>query len=127
MQENISSTENIPKTKNRPKIKFGFTWFIIIPGSLWAIVTYYLPLFGGTLNRIETWITTPVIILLVATSLVCHILAHLWVAKLTGAETPSGITILIFGDATQCWPGSTSKWQEIIICQCRPNGQPFDR
>ena len=86
----------------------------MIPGGIWAILTLYLPLFGGNLNRVETWLTTPVIMLFIAASLGCHILAHLWAAGVTGIETPSEMTILIFGDAAQDWSGIASEWREVI-------------
>ena len=61
------------KISHRPKLKFGLTWLVLIP----VIVTYYIPVAGGTLNRIETLMTAPVILLLVALSLVSHLFAHL--------------------------------------------------
>ncbi len=120
MQQKILATGNHPKIQKHPNLKFGLSWLILIPGSIWAILVIYLPLFGGTLKRIETWMTTPVIILFVAVSLGCHILAHLWAARLTGAEYPSELTILIFGDAAQGWSGISSGWREIIATAAGP-------
>jgi len=74
MQQEIPAIENAPKRTGYPKLKFGLTWLIVIPGSLWTIVTYYLPVSGGTLNRIERLMTTPMIALLSAASLFCHLL-----------------------------------------------------
>jgi Lon-like protease len=120
MQQEIPAIVNIPKTRGYPKMKFGLTWLIIIPVSLWAIVTYYLPVSGGTLNRIERLMTIPMIVLLIAASLFCHLFAHLWIARLTGTEVPSEIAILVFGDASQLWPVTTSEWQEIISASAGP-------
>lgn len=41
--------ENVPKKSRRPKMKFGLTWLLVIPVSLGVIVTYYIPVAGGTL------------------------------------------------------------------------------
>ena len=64
-----------------PKISFGFTWLILIPAGIWAIVGYYLPLFSEHLTQLQTWIVTLLIALMIGVSLLCHILAHLWIAK----------------------------------------------
>jgi Lon-like protease len=114
MQGNDPLSESTAITMVQPKIKFGFTWLVIIPGSLWVLITYYLPLFGGTLNRVEGWLTTPIIIIFVAASLFCHVAAHLWITKLTNREMPAQITILIFGDASQVWPMAAFEWQTIL-------------
>ena len=59
--------DNVRNSKSIPKIKFGLTWVIIVPGAIWAITTYYLPVFGGTLlTPAQTGAATPLILILAA-------------------------------------------------------------
>ncbi len=103
-----------------PKFNFGFTWLIVIPAGIWAIAGYYLPLFSENLTQLQTWIVTLLIALMIGVSLACHILAHLWVAKAMHQETPTKLTLLIFGDASQSWLEADSSWQEIVIAGAGP-------
>ncbi len=103
-----------------PKFSFGFTWLIVIPAGIWAIAGYYLPLFSENLTQLQTWIVTLLIVLMIGVSLVCHILAHLWIAKAMRQEIPAKLTLLIFGDASQSWLEADSSWQEIVIAGAGP-------
>ena len=103
-----------------PKFKFGLTWLIVIPGISWALITYFLPLVGGTLNQTESRLTTPISIALIAISLFLHISAHLWAARWLGIEKPTDVPILIFGDAAQSWPATESGWREVLIATAGP-------
>ncbi len=103
-----------------PKFSFGFTWLIVIPAGIWAIAGYYLPLFSENLTRVQTWIVTLLIVLMIGVSLVCHILAHLWIAKAVRLEIPAKLTLLIFGDVSQSWLEANSSWQEIVIAGAGP-------
>jgi Lon-like protease len=103
-----------------PKISFGFTWLIVIPAGLWAIVGYYLPLFSEHLTQLQTWIVTLLIALMIGVSLALHILAHLWIAKAMNQEIPTKLTLLIFGDASQSWLEADSSWQEIVTAGAGP-------
>jgi PDZ domain-containing protein len=115
------STNSFWTTRSFPKIKFGLTWLIVIPGSIWALVTYYLPVFGGTLlTPAQTQAVTPILLILVAASVVCHVGAHLWVARLTGLELPSEITVFIFGDGAQSWSTLASPWHESLTTAAGP-------
>jgi PDZ domain-containing protein len=108
-------------TDNRyPKIKFGFTWLAVIPVSAWAISTIFLPLFSENLSRVENWAVTLTILLLMGASLVCHALAHLYVAQIIHNKTPDEIAIFIFGDAAQSWPVTGSGWKEFLIASAGP-------
>lgn len=98
-----------------PKFKFGLTWLIVIPGIPWALITYFLPLMGGTLNQTESRLTTPISIVLIAISLFLHVFAHLWAARWLGIERPSDVPVLIFGDTAQCWPTTESGWREVLV------------
>jgi PDZ domain-containing protein len=114
MQEKNTVVNELPGTEQYPEIRFGFTWLIMIPSSIWVLVTYYLPVSGGTLNRMEKLVTIPVIVLLVVASLSCHILSHIWAARLTHVEMPSRLTVLVFGDASQSWRLTDSQWQDVV-------------
>ena len=115
----MQSTSPILHTTSKPgpwpRLSFGFTWLIILPAGLWGILDYYLPLLGGTLSHAGTWIVTIGILLLVAVSLACHVLAHAGAAWLAGKKLPEGMTLLIFGDAAQRWPAAASEGQELLI------------
>ncbi len=110
----------MPRTIVLPKLNFGFTWLIVIPAGVWAIAGYYLPLFSENLTQIQTWIVTLLIALVIGVSLVCHILAHLWIAKAMQQEIPTKLTLFIFGDASQSWLEADSSWREIVIAGAGP-------
>jgi len=116
--KNISNERS--SSRSFPRIAFGFTWLILLPGLVWGILGYYLPLLGGTLNRTGMWIVTISCLLLAIVSLICHILAHLAAAWLTGKKLPSDMTLLIFGDAAQRWPTAGTKWREALIAGAGP-------
>jgi PDZ domain-containing protein len=108
------------KSRYFPKFKFGLTWLIVIPGIPWALITYLLPLIGGTLNQTEARLTTPIGIVLIAMSLFLHVFAHLWSARWLGIETPSEVPILIFGDTAQSWPTTGSGWRKVLVAAAGP-------
>jgi PDZ domain-containing protein len=108
------------KSRYFPKFKFGLTWLIVIPGIPWALITYLLPLIGGTLNQTEARLTTPIGIVLIAMSLFLHVFAHLWSARWLGIETPSEIPVLIFGDTAQYWPTTGSGWRKVLVAAAGP-------
>jgi Zn-dependent protease len=110
-----NSSMEFANPRRSPKFKPGLTWLIVIPGSLWALIAYFLPLMGGTLNQVEARLTTPISIVLIAVSLFLHVFAHLWAARWLGIEKPSEVPVLIFGDAAQCWSIRESGWREILI------------
>jgi len=103
-----------------PRITLGWSWLIILPGLVWGITSYYLPLLGGTLDRAGFWVVTVSILLLLGASLVCHLLAHLGVAWLTEKKLPAEMTVLIFGEAAQGWSLASSSAHEILIAIAGP-------
>jgi PDZ domain-containing protein len=111
---------NLPIESRYPKIKFGFSWLLVIPLSTWAISTTYIPLFSEHLDQVENWSVTLAIMLLMGVSLVCHALAHLYAARITQEKTPSAMAIFIFGDAAQGWPMADSGWKEVLIASAGP-------
>lgn len=103
-----------------PKIKFGFTWLAVIPVSAWAISTLYIPLFSENLGRVENWVVTLTIMLLMGASLFCHVLGHLLAARIANDKTPDEMAIFIFGDAAQSWLPAASIRREILIASSGP-------
>ena len=93
---------------------------IILPGLVWGILDYYLPLLGGTLPPSGVWIVTAGILLFTALSLALHILAHAGVARLSGQSMPASLTLLAFGDAAQRWPEVASGAQDLLVAAAGP-------
>lgn len=120
----MQATNLITRTNSKPgqfpRITFGWSWLIILPGLVWGILSYYLPLLGGTLDRAGVWIVTVGSLLFTGISLVCHLLAHLAIAWLTEKKLPSEMTLLVFGDAAQRWSQSDSNAHEILIAIAGP-------
>src|ERR1700690_1729419 len=103
MQHETVSTNNTSASWFYPKIKFGFTRLAIIPVSAWAISTIFIPLFSEHLSQAENWGVTLTIMLLMGLSVYCHMLAHLYAARITGSKTSPEVAVFIFGDAAQSW------------------------
>lgn len=111
---------NLPPTPRRlPRLTFGLTWLIILPALTLGIQDYFLPLLGGTLNRSGAWTVTLGILLFVAFSLACHLLAHWVAARLFGKPLPTHLTLLVYGDAAQRWPAAAG-WQELLVAAAGP-------
>ena len=103
-----------------PRIKLGFTWLALIPISAWAVSTIYIPLSSENLSRVTNWTATLTILLLMGLSVLFHVVAHLVAARITHNQTPDTLTIFLFGDAAQGWPGAASNWQEMLIAVAGP-------
>ncbi len=103
-----------------PKISFGLSWIAIIPGSIWIIETYYLPVFGGKLNPEQSLLAAPVILLFVAFSLLCHLVAHVGAGRSLGIVIPATLTLLIFGDVSQSWPQTRSPRSDFLVAAAGP-------
>jgi PDZ domain-containing protein len=115
-----NSSTKPAKLRHFPKFKLGLTWLIVVPGIPWALITYFLPLMGGTLNQTETRLTTPISIVLIAMSLFLHVFAHLWAARWLGIEKPSEVPVLIFGDTAQRWSTTELGWREVLVAAAGP-------
>jgi PDZ domain-containing protein len=120
MQQAAPFVKNNSRSERFQRIGFGLTWLIVLPVAVWEIATYYIPLFAGGLNQVETWTVTAIIVLLVGVSLACHVLAHLWLARATGRKPPSTMNVLVFGDAAQRWPAAASPWREAASAGAGP-------
>jgi PDZ domain-containing protein len=104
------------------RIPFGRTdlvldpsWLVVLPAGLWALVTLYVPIMGGSLNQAETWAVAFFILLLVAASLFVHLAAHFYAARILGIDPPQSLSLLVFGDAAQAWPLAGSAWPETWV------------
>jgi Lon-like protease len=115
-------TISIPKVtiKSNPAFEFDISWLIVIPAAIWGIAGYYLPLFSEHLTQIQLAVVTLLILVTAGVSLACHILAHLWTAKVMHREIPRKLTLLVFGDVSQSWKQADSSWQEVVIAGAGP-------
>ena len=117
--QTISPSLN-PGLRRFPRLSFGLTWLIILPGLVWGILDYFLPLLGGTLPPSSVWIVTVGILLFTAFSLAFHVLAHAWVARLSGQTMPASLTLLASGDAAQRWPEVPAGARELLVAVAGP-------
>lgn len=89
------------------------TWLFVIPVGLWVTATYYVPIFGAFLSPVQAWAVAFLIAVLCGISLICHTLAHAYVARETGRrQKPIQVSLFLFGDAAQAWPAAASPWRE---------------
>ena len=104
----------------KPRLFPNISWLIILPAGAWGVAELYLPILGGTLSSLRTWTITALIILLIALSILCHILGHWAAARWLGARTPERISVYLFGDAAQAWPTAPTLWKEAIVAGAGP-------
>jgi len=120
MSQTTISRKTIFDTNQMTKFNLGLSWLVVIPAGIWGIAGYYLPLFSEHLTQIQIWLVTLLILLMSGISLACHILAHLWMAKVMRQDIPDKMTLLVFGDVSQSWPEAGSAWREILIAGAGP-------
>jgi PDZ domain-containing protein len=89
------------------------SWLMVLPLSLWAIITLYMPVMGSFLPLASAWVVAIVILLLGAASLAGHVWAHGFAAQRLGSTLPPEYSLLIFGDTAQTWPAAGSAWREV--------------
>src|SRR5690242_5544002 len=82
-----------------PRLILNVTWLAVVPIGLWAIVAFYVPIFGSFLDPIGTLLLTTLIIVQVVASLLSHVFGHIFAAKWLGAVPPASIGLYLFGDA----------------------------
>jgi PDZ domain-containing protein len=117
------ASSSITKLLMRPspvKISLNLTWLVAIPVGMWAIATFYVPIFGAFLNPAATWFVTLLIAVLIGLSLLGHILAHVSASRLLDGDLPARIPLFLFGDAAQVWPSSTSPRREALAALAGP-------
>jgi Lon-like protease len=94
-------------------------WILMAPVSLWAIAIVYVPIMGPGLSGFQPWAVAIVTVALMFLCLFLHSLAHLVIAKITGA--PSDMIILSpLGDAAQVWPAAPNPGTEFLITLAGP-------
>lgn len=101
-------------------IILGASWLVIVPVGLWVIGTIFVPTLGAPLNLAQTWAVTGLIALLVGLSLICHVLAHTWAARMSRSEVPPSMRVYLLGDAAQVWPAAGSAWKEALTALAGP-------
>jgi PDZ domain-containing protein len=104
----------------RTVITLGASWLVVVPVSLWAIATIYVPILGAFLNGAEAWATAVAIALLIGVSLTGHAAGHVWAARAFGSDVPSSVPLYPLGDAAQIWPAATSAWREALVAIAGP-------
>ncbi len=92
------------------RLSFDLSWLVILPSSLWAVASNYVAVMGAFLSPARIWEVALACSLGAAFSLVCHVLAHLYAARLARRPVPPVLPVLLFGDAGQAWPPAASAW-----------------
>lgn len=129
MVENLSAQRMHGDERSRmPRIRFGIpyltlrlghsaltldaSWLVIVPASLWAVATIYVPILGAFLNGVDAWIVAASSILLCAASLFGHALVHVIVARASASDAPTSVPLFPLGDTAQVWSTGTSASRE---------------
>jgi PDZ domain-containing protein len=94
------------------------SWLVVLPAGLWALLTLYIPILGGNLRPADAWAAALLILLLVAVSLMSHLLAHFYAARALRLDLPQVVSLLVFGDTAQAWPAAGSGWREAWASIC---------
>ena len=102
------------------EISLNRTWLVVLPVGSWAIVTFFIPLFGSFLNPVDGWLVTALIAVLIGLSLIAHVLGHGYAARLLGSTAPPVITLFLFGDAAQGWRPAGSTRSEVLVTVAGP-------
>ncbi len=98
----------------------GASWLLLVPLSLWAVASFYLPLIAPALGPRDQWIVTAIIALLLLLSLLGHALAHIAVARWAGSTLPTRLPLYPFGDAAQVWPAAPTPGREGLVALAGP-------
>ncbi len=101
-------------------IAFDVTWIILLPFGIWGIEVYYVAILGAYFAPLQAWGTSLLIGLLVFISLLIHLFAHALGMRVFRLKVPARIPMLVFADAAQVWPVSSSLWDEIILAFTGP-------
>jgi PDZ domain-containing protein len=120
MRRTSPSATVVPTSRRFPKVKLSLTWIAVLPAGVWAILNLYLPILGGFLTPLVTWTVTALIVLLAAVSIGAHLLAHLAIWRPANGDSLPGVTLFVFGDASQSWPGAASGRRETLAAIAGP-------
>ncbi len=97
------------------KVSFDLGWLLILPASVWAVAISFVAIMGAFLAPARIWEVALLCSLGAGFSLACHVLAHVYAARLARLETPPAIPVLIFGDAGQVWTPASTVWKETWL------------
>ena len=104
----------------RTPLFLGVSWLLFLPFGVWATATYYVAILGPGIQGNDVWVVSLAAVLLVAVSVVAHGLAHLAVARATGADRPARLALYPLGDAAQSWPMAPTPWREALAALAGP-------
>ena len=104
----------------RARLSFHACWLVMIPVSLWAIATVYVPIFAADLSPAETWTLALLIFVLAGGSLLGHFYAHVISAHLLGIAIPECTPLMVWGDASQVWSVAGANQIEGLAAMAGP-------
>lgn len=104
----------------RTKLIFNIGWLLLIPASLWAVATVYVPVMGSGINSLQAWGVALAILVLAFLSLLVHVVIHIIVARLSGIELPEKIVLIPTGDPSQCWSAVPHISKEVLVAIAAP-------
>jgi PDZ domain-containing protein len=105
---------------DQTRLTFDLSWLAILPSGVWAIATSYVAVIGAFLSPARIWEVALLCSLGAGFSLVCHVLAHIYAARLARHAIPPAMPVLAFGDAGQAWPPATTAWGEVLVSAAGP-------
>ena len=105
---------------SQTRLTFDLIWLVIITAGVWTVATSYVAVIGAFLSPARIWEVALLCGLGAGLSLACHVLAHLYAARLARQEIPSVIPVLLFGDAGQAWPPAATVRKETWITVAGP-------
>ena len=104
----------------RTSLVFGPIWLLVVPGLVWMLRSFYVPVTGVSLSPTEMWIATGVISCGVLASLLAHGAAHVLVGRFVEAEVPERLPLYPAGDAAQVWPPAADAGSEFTVAAAGP-------
>jgi Lon-like protease len=120
MQPGVSSIDKRVSSGQAVRVVLSPSWVVILPLVVWVIQGVYLPIFGGALSQVSGWGVTLLILGLAAGSLAGHVGAHVWAARILRRELPGRVTLFVFGDAGQAWPGTHAPGADFLAAAAGP-------
>jgi Lon-like protease len=105
---------------SQTRLTFDLAWLAILPASVWAVANSYVAVMGAFLSPARIWEVALLCCLGAGLSLACHVLAHVWAARLAHHTIPSAIPVLLFGDAGQAWSPAATVWKEAVLSAAGP-------
>lgn len=101
-------------------VVLGPIWLVVVPGAVWIVRGFYVPILGVSLSGTEMWLATAAICCGAFASLVVHAAAHVAVGRLLGSPVPERLPLYPAGDASQVWPAACGPGTEAIVAASGP-------